>query len=83
LRERAKRLLESLGNGTAMTNQPASPTESKKIVVDLAPEISHQRANPEIEEPKSHSPRPDPPVSPVTPTEPKPEPPIIRPEPSP
>ncbi|WP_418027109.1 S-layer homology domain-containing protein [Paenibacillus sp. JJ1722] len=83
LRERAKRLQESLGNGTAMTNQPASPTESRKIVVDLAPEISHQRANPEIEEPKSHSPRPDPPVSPVTPTEPKPEPPIIRPEPSP
>ncbi|WP_226001478.1 S-layer homology domain-containing protein [Paenibacillus sp. BJ-4] len=83
LRERAKRLLESLGNGAATTNPPASPPESKKIVVDLAPEISHQRANPEIEEPKSHSPRPDPPVSPVTPTEPKPEPPVIRPEPSP
>ncbi|QYK60554.1 S-layer homology domain protein [Paenibacillus sp. S25] len=83
LRERAKRLLESLGNGTATTNQLASPLESKKIVVDLAPEISHQRANPEIEEPKGHSPRPDPPVSPVTPTEPNPEPPVVRPDPGP
>lgn len=83
LRERAKRLLESLGNGAATTNQPASPPKSKKIVVDLAPEISHQRANPEIEEPKSHSPRPDPPVSPVTPTEPNPEPPVVRPDPGP
>lgn len=81
LRERAKRLLESLGSGAATMNQPASPPESKKIVVDLAPEISHQRANPEIEEPKSHSPRPDPPVSPVTPTEPNPEPPVVRPDP--
>lgn len=83
LRERAKRLLESLGNGTATTNQLASPLESKKIVVDLAPEISHQRANPEIEEPKGHSPRTDPPVSPVTPTEPNPEPPVVRPDPGP
>lgn len=81
LRERAKRLLESLGSGAATMNQPASPPDAKKIVVDLAPEISHQRANPEIEEPKSHSPRPDPPVSPVTPTEPNPEPPVVRPDP--
>ncbi|MET3210460.1 UNVERIFIED_CONTAM: hypothetical protein ABIC26_003420 [Paenibacillus sp. PvR008] len=59
LRERAKRLLESLGNGAVTTNQPSSLPEPKKVAVDLAPEISHQRVNPEIEEPKSHSPRPD------------------------
>nr|WP_149095960.1 S-layer homology domain-containing protein [Paenibacillus terrae] len=83
LRERAKRLLESLGSGAATTNQPISLPESKKVVVDLAPEISHQRANPEIEEPRSHSPRPDPPDSPITPTEPKPEPPVRPSDPSP
>ncbi|MGQ3480641.1 S-layer homology domain-containing protein [Paenibacillus sp. TY11] len=81
LRERAKRLLGSLGNGAGTTSQTTSLPESKKIVVDLAPEISHQRANPDIEEPKSHSPRPNPPVTPVTP--PKPEPPVIQSEPKP
>ncbi len=83
LRDRAKRLLDSLGNGSGAAIQTINRPESNKIVVDLAPEISHQRANPEIEEPRSHSPRPDPPVAPVTPTEPKPEPPVIPPDPSP
>ncbi|MEC0330006.1 S-layer homology domain-containing protein [Paenibacillus macerans] len=85
LRERAKRLLDSSGNEAAAANQPASPPEPNKAAVDLAPEISGRRANPQIAEPRSHSPRPDPPAGPViptdpvTPTEPKPEQPMLPP----
>lgn len=70
LRERAQRLLESLGQGPATGNQPISPTEPKKAEGDLAPAISSPPANLEATGPRSHSPRPDPPASPVTPTEP-------------
>ncbi len=83
LKERAKRLLESLGNGAATLPQTASQQESQKIEADLTPEIRQQPVNSEIEEPKRHRPRPDSPVSPVTPPEPKPEPPITPPVPNP
>ncbi|AZH28125.1 S-layer homology domain-containing protein [Paenibacillus sp. M-152] len=83
LRERAKRLLDSLGNGAATMPQATSQQESQKIAVDLTPEIRQQPVNSEIEEPKRHRPRPDSPVSPVTPIEPKPEPPVIPPKPRP
>ncbi|MBY7737095.1 S-layer homology domain-containing protein [Paenibacillus polymyxa] len=83
LKERAKRLLESLENGAATMPQATSQQESQKIAVDLIPEIRQQPVNSEIEEPKRHRPRPDSPVSPVTPPEPKPEPPITPPVPNP
>ncbi|MEK3948749.1 S-layer homology domain-containing protein [Paenibacillus sp. FSL H7-0703] len=83
LRERAKRLLESLGSGTVAIPHTASQQESKKITVDLTPETSQQPVNSEIEEPKKHRPSPDSPESPVTPPEPKPEPPVTPPGPNP
>ncbi|WP_311081554.1 S-layer homology domain-containing protein [Paenibacillus polymyxa] len=76
LRERAKRLLGSLGDGTATMPQTTSQQESKKTEVDLAPGISQQPVNSEIEEPKKHRPSPDSPESPVTPSEPNPKPPV-------
>lgn len=85
LKERAKRLLESLGTGAATMPQTISQQESEKIAVDLAPEIKQPPVNSVIEEPKRHRPRPDSPVSPVTPPEPKPEPepPVTPPGPNP
>ncbi|MEK5258466.1 S-layer homology domain-containing protein [Paenibacillus sp. FSL L8-0663] len=83
LRERAKRLLGSLGDGTATMPQTNSQQESKKIEVDVTPEISQQPVNSEVEEPKRHRPSPDSPASPVTPPEPKPEPSVTPPGPKP
>ncbi|MMZ50481.1 Endo-1,4-beta-xylanase A precursor [compost metagenome] len=83
LRERAKRLLGSLGDGTATMPQTTSQQESKKIEVDVTPEISQQPVNSEVEEPKRHRPSPDSPASPVTPPEPKPEPSVTPPGPKP
>ncbi|MGZ0039815.1 S-layer homology domain-containing protein [Paenibacillus ottowii] len=83
LRERAKRLLESSGTGSATMPQTTSQQESKKNAVDLTPEIKQQPVNSDIEEPKRHRSNPDSPVSPVTPIEPKPEPSVIPPKPRP